>query len=306
MKRHTVKILSGFWLKLIAMLSMTIDHVGIFLCYMAQNTNLGENAMFTTGYMFRVVGRLAMPLFILLLVDGIRKTSNHIKYLARIGITMAVIMVFEAITFTYFNTAISYAQSPFVDLFLIAITLYLINRKDKYSYLSILPIGYVLLVTAVQIYEMIPINGITHNILWLPFYIRPAYSLFGLALGLAFYFSYYIVDRNLKAKGGFDDAKIEMIKDTDEYRVMVSGYIVAALIIVNVITFALGYLVIYDNHRILDLYNFALQGYSVLASIFILLYNGKRGYNKKWFKYGCYIYFPVHLILIFIIFFVIL
>ncbi|MCQ3034739.1 MAG: conjugal transfer protein TraX [Bacilli bacterium] len=303
---NRLRVLNSFWLKIIAMVAMTLDHIGIFLCYFSTQPEFGVGADYTVGYIFRIIGRIAMPIFLLLLVEGIRNTSNHMKYILRIGITMAVIMVFEAIIYTNVNAAIANAESPFVDLFLIAITLYLIHRKDKYSYFAILPIAYILLTTGVQIYERVPVDGLTHNILWLPFYVRPAYSIFGLAIALGFYFSYSIADRNLKSKGNFDDEQIIAIKDTIEYRAMVSPYMISMLAIVNVLIFALGYFAVYEGRRILDLYNFAIENYSLISIIFILMYNGKRGYNKKWFKYGCYIYFPVHLILIFIIFFVLL
>lgn len=304
--KNSLKVLNSFWLKIIAMAAMTLDHVGIFLCYFSSNPGFGVGIDYTVGYLFRVIGRIAMPIFLLLLVEGIRNTSNRLKYLLRIGITMAVIMVFEAIVYTNVNAAIANAESPFVDLFLIAVTLYFIHRKDKFSWFAIIPILYVLLTTGVQIYERIPIDGLTHNILWLPFYVRPAYSLFGLLIALGFYFSYSLVDRNLGVKGKFDEEQVQLIKDTIEYRSMVSTYMVSTIIIVNILIFALGYLVIYDGRRILDLYNFALENYSLISIILILMYNGKRGFNNKWFKYGCYIYFPVHLILIFIIFFVLL
>ena len=44
------------------------------------------------------------------------------------------------------------------------------------------------------------------------------------------------------------------------------------------------------------------QIYSLFAFIPILFYSGKRGYNAKWFQYGAYIYFPAHLIIIYLIF----
>ena len=41
------------------------------------------------------------------------------------------------------------------------------------------------------------------------------------------------------------------------------------------------------------------QTLAILSGAFILLYSGRRGYNAKWFQYGSYFYYPVHLLIIF-------
>ena len=44
-----------------------------------------------------------------------------------------------------------------------------------------------------------------------------------------------------------------------------------------------------------------VQVFAIFSGAFILLYNGARGYNGKWFQYGCYLYYPLHLAIIAII-----
>lgn len=46
---------------------------------------------------------------------------------------------------------------------------------------------------------------------------------------------------------------------------------------------------------------FAQQGFAVLSLIPIWLYNGNQGYHEKWFKYFCYLFYPCHLLIIYII-----
>ena len=60
--------LSSFWLKIIAVVTMVVDHVGMLL--------------FPGNIMFRVVGRVSFPLFCFLIVEGFYHTKDIKKYLA--------------------------------------------------------------------------------------------------------------------------------------------------------------------------------------------------------------------------------
>ena len=53
------------------------------------------------------------------------------------------------------------------------------------------------------------------------------------------------------------------------------------------------------EQRPYDVYAMGIQSYCVLAAVPIACYNGKRGYNAKWFQYGSYAYYPLHLALVF-------
>lgn len=48
-------------------------------------------------------------------------------------------------------------------------------------------------------------------------------------------------------------------------------------------------------------FHFPQQGFAVLALIPIWLYRGRQGYHSKWFRYLCYSFYPVHMLIIFII-----
>lgn len=43
------------------------------------------------------------------------------------------------------------------------------------------------------------------------------------------------------------------------------------------------------------------QGFALLALIFIWLYRGKQGLHNKWIQYGCYAFYPVHMLILGII-----
>ena len=65
------KYISGSWLKVIAMLSMLIDHIAYY--YGCDNPYLYE--------LMRTVGRIAFPTFAFLLAEGFVHTRNMQKYL---------------------------------------------------------------------------------------------------------------------------------------------------------------------------------------------------------------------------------
>lgn len=76
-------------LKIIAMISMVIDHIGAFILLPWLNNTLGiENrAVWIDLYnLSRALGRLAFPLFCFLLVEGFYHTSNVNKYMARLAV----------------------------------------------------------------------------------------------------------------------------------------------------------------------------------------------------------------------------
>lgn len=47
-------------------------------------------------------------------------------------------------------------------------------------------------------------------------------------------------------------------------------------------------------------YEVVQEGFSLFALIPIWLYNGKKGYNAKWFKYFCYSFYPAHILILYL------
>ena len=71
--------LTGNQLKLIALISMTCDHVGLQL--------------FPDILLLRIIGRLALPIFAYMIAEGCRYTRNRKKYLLRMAALAAVCQV---------------------------------------------------------------------------------------------------------------------------------------------------------------------------------------------------------------------
>lgn len=64
------KFLSNFDLKIIAIITMTIDHNGAI--------------MYPNIDIFRIIGRISFPIFAFLLVEGFKHTRNKLKYFLRL------------------------------------------------------------------------------------------------------------------------------------------------------------------------------------------------------------------------------
>ena len=67
-----IQVLDSFWLKVLAVIFMTIDHIGLLFF---QRGTVDINTDF---YILRAIGKLAFPIFAFLAVESAFKTT-HIK-----------------------------------------------------------------------------------------------------------------------------------------------------------------------------------------------------------------------------------
>ena len=68
--------ISGSTLKMIAIVTMLIDHVGAALVARLLIVHGVENIMYLIYWVMRVIGRGAFPIFIFLMVEGFEKTRS--------------------------------------------------------------------------------------------------------------------------------------------------------------------------------------------------------------------------------------
>ena len=278
--------IDGFILKLIAFALMTFDHIGIF---MMGSSNLD---MYHLGEIFRILGRFAFPLFILMLVEGVRYTHSYAKYALRLGVVATAILVVQIIITYNYDSSVGYANSPLIDLLCCGTFLYLINRKDKWSLLAIIP--FILVVGSFIVCAIENSQGIA--IKWFPYYLRSGYSIFGLIMAVMMFYSlpflkklyeYYHMDEN-----GYEDSF--------RFRFSLNIAYGFAIFVGVVVLYLLAKL---PGCDVIGIYREGFsQTWALLAIPIVMFYNGRRGYNAKWFQYASYLYFPLHLVIIYLIF----
>ena len=76
-----VAFLSSFWIKIFAIVFMTLDHLGM---YFVMQYPMNQT-MIDLSNIFRIFGRLSLPLFIFLIAEGVRHTRSIGKYLLKLG-----------------------------------------------------------------------------------------------------------------------------------------------------------------------------------------------------------------------------
>lgn len=114
------RILNGSWLKILAIVTMTIDHVAAFYCLSFPSFHI---PLFTIGHrtittyiLMRLIGRMAFPIFSFLLVEGFLHTHNRFKY----GRNLFLFALISEIPFNLSNSNTFFypSQNVFFTLFL--------------------------------------------------------------------------------------------------------------------------------------------------------------------------------------------
>lgn len=295
MKRFNV--LNSFTLKIIAMVTMAFDHIGVTVM-----TLWGLSASHPAIMTLRILGRIAMPLYCFMLVEGVIHTRSYKKYALKLGIMAVLISIFLAVTY-YVPDLKQYNLAGFgnifLDLFLGSLMIFTLRQKNNYiKLIALIPLAISILSFSVKCYEYAMSchqagcdYGIT--VAWYPKYLRLQYDWLSLALMLGYFLSYYGAKLYYKIREESYGISEESVEGTNEMRIATN-----LIAVFFTILFAfLYYLFKYFNESIVW-WNANLQIGMLLAIIPIALYSGMRGYNKKWFNIFSYLYYPVHIILI--------
>lgn len=297
-KSFHLTCLSGFVLKIIAIVTMTFDHIGYLIsAFISQYP--GDAASYVSDA-FRLVGRIALPIFCLLIVEGVIHTHSIKKYVLRLA-SIAFIILIAQIVMEFGMHYSLYQGNIFIDLTLGALMIYALKQKNRWiKLLAILPLLYGIISFVLFGYEYSTDNAVM--VWWLPYFLRPQYFFLSFLFMLGFYFSYVIIDSYYRSRQQEIGISLEYIQTTRQYRLAVNVTMIAFLAVITIGLYLLCSYVIPLEYVFFDN---VYQSYSLIAGAFILLYSGKRGYNAKWFEYGCYLYYPLHLVVLYAIFYLI-
>ena len=290
-------VLSSFWLKTIALLTMTIDHVG----YMLQGYGI-----YPIGYIFRIIGRLALPLFCFMIAEGAIHTKNFNRYALRLGVMASAVslIIIGSNEIPFFrNAGLSMRDEGiiFIDLLLGAVSVYLLRQKKWYiKLLAILPLAYGV---ASFIATELDFCGCYGEVYWMPYFMRGQYGWFSILLIIGFYFAHYLAQTFIKFASSIMQIPYEAYEGSYFERNTLNVMSVIVLAFVSMLYYVVCILSP-EKYAFWMGYE-DLQLFAILAGVFILLYNGLRGYNKKWFQYGSYIYYLLHMLIIGVIFYLI-
>ncbi len=273
-------VFSSFILKIIALATMTIDHIGAIVLY---------NSGGALGYVyliFRLIGRIAFPLFMFMIVEGILHTHRPWRYFLRLAISGVFIGVA-----TWISVLLSGERmidgNIFVSLLGVAFAVWALRQKKYLKMLALIPIAFFFLDFALDFGSGFP-------------YASPQYGLYGLTMGLLFYASYLIIRKTGKAACEKYQIDYEGYLLSDQYRWNANAAASISLLTTNVVWY-----IIAGIDPALDIVNITFQSISILTGIILLYYNGKRGYDAKWFRYGTYAYYPLHIILLYLLSFLV-
>ena len=248
--------MTSFILKIIALTTMIIDHTG---------------AMFPHyfGFEFRVIGRVAFPIFVFLLAEGFRHTRSPQKFLVRLG-------VFAIISEPFFDLALrtDLRAVEHINLqFLMGNINFFANTNIFYTLflggVAICGFNYVIKWKESRNLETIAAGGLIVAALFFAEILTTDYASYGVAFILIMY---VITNKKIRLA-------------------------VMAVMCVSHHNWILEFIFLGQADR-LDILHIMMIPATLVPVILAAFYNGKRGPNIKMFFYAAY---PAHLAVLFFI-----
>ena len=238
--------MSGLIIKIIATIAMTCDHI-----YYPFFENLP---------ILRIIGRIAFPLYILLLVEGFKHTKDDSKKFLSYFFRLVLIGIISVIPMNLaFNGTASFdlQMSIFLTLIICLGMLYTFEFVHKYNKIASYLV--VILFTIIS------------------YYADGDYSLIGVPLTFCIY-------------------KYRQNKKVFPF---IISFVLVLLFNTLLNTFINNQSLSFDLIAHYYKNAFPLEEFAVLSIPIIILYNGKKGYNNKFIQYAFYLYYPIHLLCIY-------
>lgn len=218
--------MNSFQLKLIAVITMLIDHIGYILLPQME--------------FLRYIGRISFPIYCFLIAEGARHTHDIYKYFGRLA-------AFAVVSEIPFNLAFS---GEFIDM------------KSCNVFVT-LAFGVAAIICLQKLQNKWVSAGVIAILALLAYCLRSDYSWYGILMIVGFYL----------AKSDIATLGVQAVGT--------QFYCAEKAIRYHVGMFSLS------------------QQWSMLSIPVLLLYNGEKGYSGKAIQWAFYLFYPVHLLILF-------
>lgn len=254
--------LTGFQLKILALIFMTFDHIFYML-----------SSIIPIPIGFHIIGRLSAPLFLFMVAEGMWHTHSRLKYMSRLYIaSVCMNLLNNQIVNNYFPhpEGVMIINNIFATMFLITFFIYfgekVISAFKEKNYakgilsLALILLPFILSMVIVMIMTSLPlfILRLVMNFIPLPLLVEG--GILWIALGVGF----YLFRGNKKKTGVF--------------------YAIFCMIIFCLTT---GMDFSFENLFLIN-----IQWLMILSLPLLMLYNGQKGKGLRNFFY---IYYPAHI-----------
>ncbi|MBU5440183.1 conjugal transfer protein TraX [Tissierella sp. MSJ-40] len=234
--------MTGFQLKLLAIITMLIDHIG---------------AIFFPQYgIFKIIGRLAFPIFAFFIAQGYLRTRNVKKYMLR----LFIIALISQIPFLYtFREAFGEGFSALNTIFNLLMGLIAIYLYDKSNWKG------------------------RQLFIWIFAILSFLLKMDGDITGVFMVYFFYKYHDDFKKLTG---------------RMVILYILYSVFVILYFASMGMPIKMFFTPEGKYMLIQILVQFFALLALIPIKTYNGQKGYNLK---YLFYIFYPAHLIILYLI-----
>ena len=269
---------------------MTIDHVGVFLP--------SSPLQFT----FRVLGKIALPIFIYTTLEGCKKTKDIKKYMLRLGVMsifMYIAIVIAQLVLYFNNGYLLVFQNIFFTLLNLVFVYYLffVNKNKNKRRMVILPI---LIFIGSYIFFLLRIIGFGELISSI--FVDGLTTMYGLEAPIMFVgalLGIYIYEEIVRKRLNNDETLVNEFLCSKKAQLSRNIIMCLSIALVSLIMYSFTY----ENIPSFTFGNTCVYNtYFIICFPFILLYNGKRGFNNKIVNGAFYLYYPLHIGIIALIF----
>lgn len=268
--QKSYQFLDHFTLKIIACIIMTIDHIGFF--FVPSSTTL--------FVVLRTIGRIALPLFAFLSFESALKSHKPLIYFTKL---IVLALIIDVIEFTFNRT---YSGNALTSLALGVLATFLLNKKSYLSIAAIFPLAIMIL----SDYSFFPIrmdNGFIVAFMFIFMFIGK--------LLVDYYFNNY-----LKNKVGLEQQVLDQV--IIDNKQSLSNYACMGAIFLTYVVYMIYNMFNFNQFPLENLLPYRIETYGVLALVLLFFYNGKKGYSNKIVNYSFYLYYPLHLLIMYLIF----